>query len=272
MPRPNWLSEFRFSLSMTVASAVLAAVMFWAATWQWERYHEKTALIATYQADAAVTPLPFPKVAASKDEYLRLRDRRVRLRGRYDFDHQVIVTNRMHRSGAGHLLLTPLQIEGTDLHVIVSRGFIPFEDRAPDTWRKYNIAEHEELDAVVKQSAEQRSFGPRNPAVGDGAEFASIFFFPEISKITKQLPYKVISDIYLQRLGNPPVGEFPAESILVEVPPSTHYGYSIEWCLLGLATLTIGFLLQAFPRKKRAGAGMPIPDYNGAPPRPDLLQ
>lgn len=260
MKRPSWLARFTFSPAITSFCFVLAAAMFWASSWQWQRYHEKTALIDTYSADAEVQPLAFPIRQVAKNSYSDIVDRRVRVRGQYDFKHQVIVTNRKGAAGPGHWLLTPLKIEGSELTVIVSRGFIPFEDRTPETWTKYDFAEMEEFDAVVKPSAEQLFLGPRNPEVGGNQAFQTIFFFPEVSKFAKQLPYPLIPDIFLQRIGPPPVGEFPAQSILVEVPPSTHFGYTFEWILLGLATLVLGFLAQAFPRRKRPVSSVIFPE------------
>lgn len=243
------LKHFRFSAKITTICVFLAGVMLWCSSWQWERYKEKKALIATYVADAAVTPTDFPMGEVSEEEVRDLQDRRVRVRGTYDFDHQLIVTNRKHASGPGHWLFTPLRLEGSESRVMVSRGFIPFADLKPQDWTKYNFSENEELDAVVKPNVEPQLFGPENPDVGPTEPFQTRWFYPEITKMARQLPYPVITSVYLQRIGAPPHGQFPAQSILVEVPPSTHFGYTIEWILLAIATLLGGFAVQAFPRR-----------------------
>ena len=243
--------SFRFSPKITILCVGLAIVMFWCSTWQWDRYKKKVELLATYEESRTGTAVPLSPSDLSDNALDALLHRVAHLKGTYDYQHQIIVTNREHASGPGHWLLTPLKLEGSDQHVIVSRGFIPFADREPNTWGKYNFAEVDEFDAVVKPSSSQTMFGPSNPKVSSEMPFPTMFFYPDIGHFAKQLPYPVVQSVFFQRLGQPAVGEFPAQSILVEVPPQTHFGYTIEWALLGLATLTICFLIQAFPRQRR---------------------
>jgi cytochrome oxidase assembly protein ShyY1 len=147
-------------------------------------------------------------------------------------------------------------LDSSDRSIIVSRGFIPFADRTPESWTKYNFEPRDSFDAVLKKSISPHSLGPSNPETGPGREYERMFFFEEIPKMAAQLPYPVFSEIYVQRIGAPSSGEFPAQAISIEIPPSTHFGYTIEWALLALATLSAGFLVQAFPRKRRRAAGM----------------
>lgn len=223
--------------------------MFRLSYWQWERYLWKVDLVTSYEN---------LQTTAARDfigpDYDALVDSPVKLRGRYDYKREVIVTNKKHGENSfstmpGHHLLTPFLIAGENKAVIVSRGFIPFEDRLPETWKKYSFEPvEEELNGVVKRSISPWLIGPKNPATGEGREFVSRFFFEEMPKLAAQLPYPVIESVFIQRLGAPPAGEFPRQSVQIEVPPSTHYGYTLEWAALGVVTLLVGALLQLFPQ------------------------
>ena len=61
------------------------------------------------------------------------------------------------------------------------------------------------------------------------------------------LPYPTLETVFIQRLGGTALGRYPEESVQIQVPPSTHFGYTFEWGILAVVTLTAGFLLQAFP-------------------------
>ncbi len=229
--------------------------MAWLSHWQWERYKAKLLLVETYRQNSVADATPFP--VDNPVAFQALLNEKVVIRGRYDYTHQVIVTNKKHGTSdfsaiPGHFLLTPLLINGTNQAVIVSRGFIPFEDLTQETWQKYDFEPAEEtLVGVLKKGIRPMFLGPKNPPVGNSAPFQRKFFYEEIEKLAKQLPYPTIDSVYIQRLGAPPHGTYPAEAVSIEVPPSTHRGYTFEWAALALCTLGIGFLLQAFPQYRR---------------------
>ena len=253
-----------FSLKTTLTCVVIAALMFKAAGWQWSRYLEKQKLVESYQQH---NENPSAKLDANVDDKILLSHLydKVSLKGRYDYSKQTIVINRKHKSGPGHWLMTPFKIDGSDLHVMVSRGFIPFEDRDPATWEKYRFEAEEELIAVVQKTSPQTSvFVPSNPNLATKEKWQSRWKFPDIEQMASQLPYPLIQSVFLQRIGKAPSGDFPAEAISIRVPPSTHFGYTIEWTILGLLTLAVGTALQIFRKHPKIPADRGELDH-GAP-------
>lgn len=242
--------SFRFSLKVTVFCIVLASIMLWCSRWQWGRYQEKKALIATYEQNTVDPVAPFPVSARTAEDFSPLINRRVHLTGRYDLTRQLIVTNKKHASGPGHWLFVPFILDGSEHAVLLSRGFIPFADRSPAEWKKYDVPERDSFDAVVKATKVPWKLGPKNPAVTPNGEYQTRWFFEEVEKMAQQLPYPTITPVFLQRIGQPALGDFPAQAISIDVPPSTHFGYTIEWALLAFATVSLGFLYQAYPRKR----------------------
>jgi surfeit locus 1 family protein len=54
-----------------------------------------------------------------------LRYRRVILRGTFDASRQILLDNQLHEERAGYHVITPLQIAGSNMHVLVNRGWLP---------------------------------------------------------------------------------------------------------------------------------------------------
>lgn len=228
--------------------------MLTASVWQWKRYGYKIELQKTYAANSTAEALPFPESGKTAQDFEGILYRKVALSGSYDFSRQIVVINRRHAIGAGYWLLTPFKLKNSEQHVIVSRGFIPFEDREPDTWTKYDFSVEEQLQGVTQRTVPPRTWFTPQSALDYEEEFPRKWRYPDIENIAKKLPYPVITAVFVQRLGPAPSGTFPAEAITFDVPPSTHFGYAIEWILLALATLIVAFLLQSFPRRKRNAA------------------
>ena len=251
-------STFRFSPFISLFAVALAALMVWASSWQWERYQYKKELVATYEAHSTVLPLPFPLEAKNPEEFTEVLHQKIQLRGTYDYSRQMIVMNRRHATGPGFWLLTPFKPNNSENYLIVSRGFIPFSDASPESWEQYTFEPEEEIEAIVQETIAHRTLlAPDSKGSSTDGAFVRKWLYPDIEKIAKQLPYPVTTAVFLQRLGAPPSGTFPAESVSIRVPPSTHFGYSIEWMLLALASLTVAYLLQAFPRKKNKSERKP---------------
>ncbi len=240
---------FRFSPTLTLCSLLLAAVMIWCSQWQWQRYKFKVSLVETYKNNSTSPSLNFP----ASDNFESVLNRKVEVSGSYDYSHQIIIANRKNKVGPGYWLMTPLKLKDDTRSVLVSRGFIPYADAKREDWEKYSFVTKETFQAVVQPTVAHRSPLAPEPKSELSTTWSEKWLYPDLEKIAKQFPYPIITSVYLQRLGGPPNGYFPAESVTIEVPPSTHFWYSIEWVFLACGTLTISFLLQAYPRSRARG-------------------
>lgn len=206
---------FKFSLTTTTVTLLLCALMIRASVWQWERYKYKVALLDSYKINSSTEALELPldKFATSRtpfnnqgqaaiEEVLRpFINRKVKLEGQFDFSKQLIVTNKSERSGPGHIIITPLKIKDSDNYVLISRGFIPFSDREPETWGKYNGQSQVQLEGILKESLKPSLIGPKNPERTGEKSFPYLWYFEEISKMSEQFDFPIITAFYLQQLG-----------------------------------------------------------------------
>lgn len=229
----------RLRLGRTVLLVAASLVMVRLSIWQWQRYEYKVALLASYEENAtapAVDLLAREISVGSDSPFEELLHKKVRVAGHFDFERQVIITNRKDSFGPGHILFTPLRLKGRSDALWVNRGFLPFKDRDSQSWAKYDEPGEVEFDAVLQRSRQPWNLGPENPEPTAGG--SRIWYFEEIPRLAKLLPYPVMTGVFVEKLysaerkqhTNPPV--YPSEAVTVQVPPSTHFGYMIEWALL----------------------------------------
>jgi surfeit locus 1 family protein len=105
-----------------LAVTVLVSVFVSLGLWQWRKFEAKTTLQAELDARSrsAVVDMPAAPVNAES-----LRYRHVRLRGSFEPDRQIFIDNRVHREQAGYHVVTPLRLAGSNMRVLVNRGWIP---------------------------------------------------------------------------------------------------------------------------------------------------
>jgi len=113
-----------------IVSAALASLGFLAlAVWQVQRLGWKQDLIARVEQQLHAEPVAPPAPAAwasvgKADEY-----RRLRLQGRFEVGETLVQATT--ELGGGYWVLAPLRLNDGDA-VLVNRGFVPPEQRAPD--------------------------------------------------------------------------------------------------------------------------------------------
>jgi len=111
-----------------IVAAALASVGFLAlAAWQVQRLGWKEDLMARVERQVHAEPVTPPPVSASvskADEY-----RRLRLRGQ--FEPREVLVQAVTELGGGHWVLAPLRLDDGSA-VLVNRGFVPPEQRAPE--------------------------------------------------------------------------------------------------------------------------------------------
>lgn len=245
--------NFRFSLRTSLTAVFLSILMLVASNWQWNRYKEKLKLVADLRSNSISNSIALtkPEIELNSTKVVeQLKNKKIRLEGNFIFKDQFIVTNRKHKTGPGHLLFTLFKIKNSKEHLWISRGFIPFKDQTEKDWLKYDTeTKTQSISGILQLSKRQKNkFSPKSQFENDGRKY----LYEDLESASKNFKIKINTKVYLQLIKDQQIKDnYPAESISIQVPPSTHLGYTIEWILLAIATLIIAFVLQAFPRKNR---------------------
>lgn len=90
--------------------------------WQWNKAEAKLARQADLEARSRGALVEMPRQPASAES---LRYRHFTLQGEYDGSRQILIDNRVQEGRAGYHVVTPLKLAGSDLHVLVNRGWVP---------------------------------------------------------------------------------------------------------------------------------------------------
>ncbi|UDF05670.1 SURF1 family protein [Asticcacaulis sp. AND118] len=137
-----------FAVSVVVLALTALGV------WQVQRLMWKTALIETVNARVHRAPQPlvagpggWPAFTPANDEY-----RRVTLSGhfRHDKETQVYALTDL---GAGYWVMTPLETAGGT--VIINRGYVPTELRAPETRAQGQVPGEVQVTGLVRMSQDK---------------------------------------------------------------------------------------------------------------------
>jgi surfeit locus 1 family protein len=113
--------RFRPGLGLTLGAVILVAIGLAAGKWQMGRAEEKRVLGEQIDRAAREPPIRVPGTALPLQA---VEHRTVEARGVFVPAHAILLENRLRHGLPGFEVLMPLRIEGSDMHVLVNRGWI----------------------------------------------------------------------------------------------------------------------------------------------------
>ncbi len=114
--RPFRPTVWGFALTVAFCAAFIAL-----GNWQTRRAAERRALGASYDAALRAPAVELPAAPVRPAEYAH---RRVAVRGRFVAEQTILLEFKRRRGRLGYEVVTPLRFAGTDLHVLVDRGWV----------------------------------------------------------------------------------------------------------------------------------------------------
>jgi cytochrome oxidase assembly protein ShyY1 len=240
----------------------LAALLGAAATlalgrWQLQRASEKEALLAAMDASARLPEVDGRSLQAHKSP-LKLVHRSARLRGHWLGEHTVYLDNRTMGGKSGFVVVTPLQLEGSEEAVLVQRG-----------WLQRDLVDPARVAAVpapagLVEVSGRIALPPSRYlelAHTEPARAAGVPGGAGSSRIRQNLDHNAFAaeirrrllEVSLQQTGAAPEGllrEWAAPNLGIE----RHYGYAFQWFSLAalIALLFVWFQLIAPHVRKRS--------------------
>jgi surfeit locus 1 family protein len=175
--------------------------------WQWNKYAAKTALQAELDRRSRDALIAMPHRLASADF---LRYRHVELSGEFDASRQILIDNRVDPATerAGYHVVTPLKLAGSDMHVLINRGWVPA------------AADHRVLPQVAPPAGPVTLTGI---AVVPPAKFFTLG--PEAAPHGGSQPVWQNLDLPRYAAGAP----WPLQPVVVELDAAAPHGYARHW-------------------------------------------
>ncbi len=236
---------FHFSQERTVISILAALLCYAMCYWQYTRYVGKRAYFGEVETQAR---LGVQRLDPAADDLEAMRYAIVQVAGEFDYEREVVLTNRSKDSAPGVRVVTPLKIEGSETRILVDRGFLPYRLYAEKRHGDYRPAGRQEVEGMLRPSHRKAFFlAPSTPEPKSG-EWRERWIRLEIEKMAAQLPYEPAPMFIEQR--NQGEG-YPVYDPKTVVSAGRHLNYTIQWASFGTFSIFLGLFLQFRPKKPR---------------------
>jgi surfeit locus 1 family protein len=221
---------------MTVVMLIMFSLCIKLGFWQHDKAQQKLLLQAQLDRGISEVPVELPGKIADPEAW---RYRRVKFAGTYEARYQVLLDNQIENTVAGYHVLTPMKVEGSDLHVLVNRGWIPGpRDRTVPVVEVPQGRQEVTGDIVFPPEKYFTLEAPENKE-----SWQVVWQNLDMQRYMKLVPFKVPP--YVVRL-EPKSGEgvfvrnwpVPGERI------ATHLGYAYQWFGFALTLLVIYIVLN----------------------------
>jgi surfeit locus 1 family protein len=229
--------KFRPNVWMTLATIAVMALCIKAGLWQYNKAMEKQALQTKLNTRLSEPPVALPdKIVALED----WRYKRVKFAGVYDTRYQVLLDNQVENRVAGYHILTPMQVEGSKLVVLVNRGWVkgslyrtPPVVTAPQG--------RQEIIGDIGLPA-KKFFSLEAPPATDG-KWQPIWQHLDMARYAKSVPFAVQPFVVRLDASNNAGGfvrnwQPPGNRV------SMHLGYAYQWFGFALTLLVIFIVLN----------------------------
>ena len=236
-PRSPARAAHRPSLWLTVLSLIAFVVLIALGVWQIERRTWKLALIdrVEQRVHAPAQPIPsrasWPSISAASDEY-----RHVSVSGRFLHDRETLV-QAVTEEGPGYWVLTPLlRDDGTT--VLINRGFVPSERRAPSTRQSGNP------DGQVVVTGLLRVTEPKGGFLRDNVPQHNRWYSRDVAAIAAARDLQNVEPFFVDADAGSQAAGGPIGGLTVVRFPNNHLIYALTW--FALAFMLAGRLFVTF--------------------------
>jgi surfeit locus 1 family protein len=212
---------------LPAVALVVAAVCVRLAIWQLHRLHERQDRNAQALAILALPRLQLADTTASPGAY-----RRVEARGRWDYQHEIVLRQQTFHGAPGVVLVTPLLLDGGTRAVMVARGFVPSPDGM--TLPATGAPEGDTGDVIGTTQLIPVRTDHGRPLQHDGA---TTWARLDRTTIAERVPVPVM-DVYVVQEEVTPRSSFPRRVELPALDDGPHLSYAIQW--FAFAAIALG--------------------------------
>jgi surfeit locus 1 family protein len=132
MQTARW--TFQPGTAPTIAALILFPLLLLLGFWQLDRADQKERLFEAYVQRATLGPVDLNREESFRESGDEMLWRRCIVKGHYTGDRVFLLDNQVLNGLAGYFVFNPFEIEGSDIWVMVNRGWVSaggYRDRAP---------------------------------------------------------------------------------------------------------------------------------------------
>ena len=240
-------------LWMTLLVIVGALALGRLGIWQLDRLAQRRAYNSALNSRMAQPALTLDGAAIDP---AALEYRRVEAHGVYDSAQEIVLRNRELDGVPGVHVLTPLRISGSDMAVLVDRGWIPRDLSDPAARAAFAAPPGEVLVAGIARRSQEDTGGPQDPPLGPDRPRLDAWFRVNIARIQQQTGYPLLP-IFIEEQpmpassGTSPNGsELPRRVTTTDLGEGPHMSYAIQWFAFAII-LVAGYIAFTYQQARR---------------------
>jgi surfeit locus 1 family protein len=230
---------FRPYPGLTIACAILFAILCGLGVWQLERLQWKLALIARVNSHITAAPLPLDKILAMDGDEAQYR--RVSLDGRFDHTREAYVFTTDEGAAVYHVL-TPFATDDGKV-LMVDRGEVPKEKLDPASRAAGNVGGEMQVTGVWRVPDPPGAFTP--PPDRDHR----IWFARDLAAIAAADHLSLTAPVVIEADAAANPGGWPRCGRTMVSFRNQHLSYAVTW--FGLALCLLGVWLAYHISKDR---------------------
>jgi cytochrome oxidase assembly protein ShyY1 len=251
----------RRAVGLVLLAVVMATACTFLGRWQWNRHVARDAQIRLVQQNYDSDPVPLDTLLPGTDATLDPDDvwRQVTVTGQYDTDATVLLRNRPVNSEPGFHVLVPLELSGTDVVLVVDRGWVAWDEDASG-----EVAVPAPPAGEVTVTVRMRLDEPASDRGAPAGQVQAIHVAQVLAAggIADAVSY----DAYGAVVEEDPaaataLGRLPAPS----TDPGSHLSYAFQWWVFALGSL-VGFTWMARREVRDGRAALAATAASGAGP------
>ncbi|HJZ50298.1 MAG TPA: SURF1 family protein [Roseiflexaceae bacterium] len=236
-------------LWMTLLVIAGALVLGRLGIWQLDRLAQRRAINNSLNARMAQ---PAFTLSGTAIDPAALEYRRVEARGVYDTAQEIVLRNRELDGRPGVHILTPLRISGSQIAVLVDRGWIPHEQAEPEARGVFAAPPGEVTIVGVAQRSQENTGGPQDPPLGPDRPRLDAWFRVNIASIQQQAGYPLLP-VFIEQQPAPGDPALPRRVATTDLGEGPHLSYAIQWFAFAI-TLLVGYVAFTYQQTRRRAA------------------
>jgi surfeit locus 1 family protein len=231
-------------LLTTILVLAAAAVMARLGVWQLDRLAQRRVFNERVIAQQEAAPLLLDTASLNSDLY-SMEYRSVVVTGRWLPEDEIVLRNQVwldeYGSHLGVKLYTPLLIDGTDVAILVERGWIPAENAELPERAVYAYGDVVTVTGQLRRA--ETDFGLStalrpDPTLSPGEERLETWNNLDLERLAKQSGTELLP-MYLQRVPESRESEPPfAQPPRLDLSEGSHLGYAVQWFTFALILLS----------------------------------
>lgn len=246
--------SFRPALWPALAAALLIPLFVAAGNWQWNKAAFKAERQQQLDSRGAQSALPIPATLVGPET---LNYRKVVAQGYYEPQFQILIDNRTHNGQAGYYVITPLHVAGSDVRLLVNRGWIP----APGDRRQ--IPTIETPVGIVRLGGTaivppMRFFNLESASEPGNQEWQSVWQNLDLERYGKAVDFPiqpVVLQLDPQGAVRDVTGGFVREWRRPDERRFVNLSYALQWWAFAATTFTLWLVLSFRRKPMESGQG-----------------